>query len=162
MLGLSAAFLFVLIVQSTHQIPSQPLHPLSDEFIDSINEIGSTWTAGRNFPKHTDWSYIARLMGARRSNKDMLDHLEPSLEAMELPEEFDSRAQWSHCPTISEIRDQGSCGSCWAFGAAEAMSDRVCIHSGGQQNFYFSADDIISCCYECGKGCNGGYPDGAW
>lgn len=29
------------------------------------------------------------------------------------------------CPTIQEIRDQGSCGSCWAFGAVEAMSDRV-------------------------------------
>lgn len=43
----------------------------------------------------------------------------------ELPEEFDSRKQWPQCPTISEIRDQGSCGSCWAFGAVEAMSDRV-------------------------------------
>lgn len=43
----------------------------------------------------------------------------------DLPDEFDARTQWPNCPTIQEIRDQGSCGSCWAFGAVEAMSDRV-------------------------------------
>lgn len=42
-----------------------------------------------------------------------------------IPEEFDARSAWPNCPTIGEIRDQGSCGSCWAFGAVEAMSDRV-------------------------------------
>ena len=31
----------------------------------------------------------------------------------DLPEEFDSRKQWPNCPSINEIRDQGSCGSCW-------------------------------------------------
>lgn len=45
----------------------------------------------------------------------------------DIPAEFDSRTAWPNCPTISEIRDQGSCGSCWAFGAVEAMSDRVSI-----------------------------------
>lgn len=30
-----------------------------------------------------------------------------------LPKHFDARKHWSNCPTIKEIRDQGSCGSCW-------------------------------------------------
>lgn len=30
-----------------------------------------------------------------------------------LPQQFDSREQWPNCPTLKEIRDQGSCGSCW-------------------------------------------------
>lgn len=51
-----------------------------------------------------------------------IDH---NLKDEELPENFDSRENWPKCPTIQEIRDQGSCGSCWAFGAVEAMSDRV-------------------------------------
>lgn len=32
---------------------------------------------------------------------------------MELPKNFDPREQWPNCPTLKEIRDQGSCGSCW-------------------------------------------------
>jgi len=35
------------------------------------------------------------------------------LDNIELPDEFDARKQWPNCPTIKEIRDQGSCGSCW-------------------------------------------------
>jgi hypothetical protein len=36
-----------------------------------------------------------------------------------------------------------SCGSCWAFGAVEAMSDRVCIASSGAQNTHISAEDLV-------------------
>lgn len=80
----------------------------------------------------------------------------------DIPESFDSRTAWPHCPTIGEIRDQGSCGSCWAFGAVEAMSDRTCIGSNGKLNIHYSAQDLVSCCHICGFGCNGGYPGMAW
>lgn len=32
---------------------------------------------------------------------------------IKLPANFDPRDQWPNCPTLKEIRDQGSCGSCW-------------------------------------------------
>lgn len=64
--------------------------------------------------------------------------------ADDLPENFDAREQWPDCPTIREIRDQGSCGSCWAFGAVSAMSDRVCIHSNGTVHFRFSSEHLVS------------------
>ena len=31
----------------------------------------------------------------------------------DLPASFDAREQLKNCPTIQEVRDQGSCGSCW-------------------------------------------------
>lgn len=49
-----------------------------------------------------------------------------------------------------------------AFGAAEVMSDRICIHSKSNVNFRVSSDDLVSCCYTCGMGCNGGYPGSAF
>lgn len=39
-----------------------------------------------------------------------------------------------------------------AFGAAEAISDRVCIHSNGKVNVEISSEDLLTCCDSCGMG----------
>ncbi|XP_017055744.1 cathepsin B [Drosophila ficusphila] len=142
---------------------------LSDEFIEVVRSKAKTWQVGRNFDEFVTEDHIRRLMGvhpeahkfALPEKREVLGELYKE-SANDIPEEFDSRKAWPNCPTIGEIRDQGSCGSCWAFGAVEAMSDRVCIHSGGKVNFHFSADDLVSCCHTCGFGCNGGFPGAAW
>lgn len=43
-------------------------------------------------------------------------------------------------------------GSCWAFGAAEAITDRICIESKGSFKPEISADEILACCDTCGEG----------
>ncbi|XP_071522090.1 cathepsin B isoform X2 [Panulirus ornatus] len=138
--------------------------PLSDEFITVLQSEDSTWKAGRNFNKHLSMRYIHRLMGVHPDSKLYLPevHHHEIPEGFAIPTEFDSRSAWPMCPTIREIRDQGSCGSCWAFGAVEVMSDRVCIHSKGKENFHFSSEDLVSCCHSCGFGCNGGFPGSAF
>ncbi|GAB6019816.1 hypothetical protein CHUAL_001357 [Chamberlinius hualienensis] len=68
-----------------------------------------------------------------------------------IPASFDAREHWPNCPTIKEIRDQGSC---WALGAVTAISDRICIHSDGKQKPHISAEDLLSCSSR--DGCNGG------
>lgn len=86
------------------------------------------------------------------------------LEKISLPESFDSRDAWPLCSSIREVRDQSNCGSCWAFGAVTAMSDRICIKSNQTRQDRLSAEDLISCCgfFTCGMGCDGGFPSGAW
>jgi cathepsin B len=80
-----------------------------------------------------------------------------------VPDSFDAREQWGDiCPSMSEIRDQANCGSCWAFGAVEAITDRYCITSNGTKQIHISAQDMNSCCDSCGDGCNGGDPGAAW
>lgn len=143
------------------------IHPLSDEFIEIVRTKATTWQPGRNFHPETSMDYIKQLMGVHPDAYKFAlplqdDNLDGVVGVADLPVDFDSRTQWPNCPTITEIRDQGSCGSCWAFGAVEAMSDRVCIHSKGNDNFRFSADDLVSCCHTCGFGCNGGFPGAAW
>jgi len=143
------------------------IHPLSDEFIHLINSKQSTWKAGRNFGENFPLSSLYQMMGVLpESSKYQPPVKDVQAEFgrlnQEIPENFDAREQWPDCPTIGEIRDQGGCGSCWAFGAVEAMSDRICIHSEGKVNAHLSAENLVSCCYGCGFGCNGGFPGAAW
>jgi len=76
-----------------------------------------------------------------------------------VPATFDSRDQWGSC--IHEIRDQAQCGSCWAFGASEALSDRFCIDSNGSVDVVLSPEDLVAC-DTIDQGCNGGYLAMAW
>jgi len=84
------------------------------------------------------------------------------LDASAIPDDFDARENWPECPSIKEVRDQSNCGSCWAFGAVEAMTDRICIATKGVNQTHISAQHLLSCCASCGFGCDGGYPSSAW
>src|SRR6185437_7578304 len=64
--------------------------------------------------------------------------------ATSLPTSYDARTAFPNCSDIQRIRDQSDCGSCWAFGSVEAMSDRNCIFL--KQNISLSTQDVNSCC----------------
>ena len=66
------------------------------------------------------------------------------------------------CESIGEIRDQSDCGSCWAFGATEVGSDRICIATKGAYKPHLSAETLVACCDDCGMGCSGGQPSAAF
>ncbi|KAM4528658.1 cathepsin Bb [Fundulus diaphanus] len=136
------------------------LSPFSSELVNLINKANTTWTAGHNF-HNVDISYVKGLCGTIL-NGPRLPEVAHNIEGINLPDSFDPRQQWPNCPTLQQIRDQGSCGSCWAFGAVEAISDRLCIQSGGQVSVEVSAEDLLTCCDDCGMGCFGGYPSAAW
>lgn len=145
----------------------EDLHFNQPELIQYINGLGTTWRAGYN-PRFHDVSHdvIRGMLGVRPiSNRDPSRPVPVSTTKhldLTIPENFDSREKWPQCPSLKRVRDQSACGSCWAFGAVEAMSDRICISSDGKDQVDLSADDLLSCCKSCGMGCDGGEPIAAW
>ena len=155
----------VSIVCSAMKINRTPL--VTDELVAKINSLpGNTWTATTKPGLRIDGAtveQIKNLLGVRRPIKKVLaPRVFTSAENLKVvPTSFDSATQWPNCPTITNIRDQSACGSCWAMGAAEAMSDRYCIGN-IHTNLEISAANLMECCWYCGNGCNGGDPDSAW
>lgn len=55
-----------------------------------------------------------------------------NMKKRSLPSSFDSRTHWSNCgEVIGRIHNQGTCGSCWAFGSLSAVDSRLCIATDG-------------------------------
>ena len=74
-----------------------------------------------------------------------------------IPDEYDVRQ------SFYDIRDQKMCGGCWAFAAAEVISDRYCINSNGKAQLLFSEMELLTCCKTLEDnpdegGCGGGHP----
>jgi len=140
---------------------------LNEEFIEKVNSVnGATWQAGRNVRFEGATLRDAKILMGTLQNTDTSSYLpyKAPEKMVELPSEFDWRtdARASKCPSLKEIRDQSNCGSCWAFGSVEAMTDRICIKSGGQETVHLSAEDVTSCCTAGDMGCNGGIPSTAY
>ena len=92
------------------------------ELIDYVNSVQSSWRAGVNpgFVGVTE-DYARGLCGALKGGPQLpVKEIEP---LRDIPDSFDARKQWSYCPSLMEIRDQGSCGSCWvrSYTALSAM-----------------------------------------
>eukprot|EP01022_Parablepharisma_sp_SALTPOND_P011722 TRINITY_DN1497_c0_g1_i5.p1 TRINITY_DN1497_c0_g1~~TRINITY_DN1497_c0_g1_i5.p1 ORF type:complete len:269 (-),score=-12.09 TRINITY_DN1497_c0_g1_i5:427-1233(-) len=75
-------------------------------------------------------------------------YLKPKL--WNLPREID----WSYSYCVHGIRDQMTCGACWAFAAATVVSDRCCLQN---RDFgWLSPQELISCDTIKNSGCKGG------
>lgn len=67
-----------------------------------------------------------------------------------LPASFDWRAQGK----VTPIRDQGSCGSCWAFGTVGAMESAMLVQGGTAADL---SEQYLVSCNKIGYDCDGGW-----
>eukprot|EP01132_Coremiostelium_polycephalum_P002368 gene2368-2927_t len=135
---------------------------VTDSLVNGINSYPKlSWTAEHNKFSQMSIGEIMSLLGTDKpfgTPEDIPRFI--SKHSNDIPASFDSRTAFPGC--VHEIRDQGHCGSCWAFAASEVLSDRFCIASKGKVNVTLSPQALVSCDTRMNQGCNGGYPDQAW
>ncbi len=151
--------MFKLVVVGTVVAVAAASHPINADLVKTIKAKTALWqphdTDSNPLNQYTHEQLLA-MLGTYivPSNKQY-----PGSEVVATPTNFDARTQWPG--SVHAIRDQQQCGSCWAFGASEAMSDRVAIASNGKINVVLSPEELVSCDTN-DYGCNGGYMDMAW
>ena len=131
-----------------------------DDIVAHNNKEGNTFELGVNhLTDLTDAEYQKMLgynsnknspsrQNAKRAN---LDHIEPA-----------ASIDWLERGAVtSPAKDQGSCGSCWAFSAVGALEGHNFLCTGKLQEF--SEQQLVDCSHEDGSnGCKGGEMTGSF
>ena len=78
---------------------------------------------------------------------------------IDLPEYFDWKDESYNC--VGDYRNQGSCGSCWAFSAIDSFNTRRCI-AGRDKNVVQYSEQYVTSCDQYDMGCIGGEIDTVW
>lgn len=145
------------------KLEDNPHWQAREKIIQEHNSKSHTWTAGHNVRfLGQPLGAMKPLLGAILREKGSIPKDEVLLNNnITVPESFDSATNWPECAdVINDIRDQSNCGCCWAFGGAEAASDRLCIYSKGGIKVPLSANEMCFCAES--DGCDGGMLATAW
>ena len=129
----------------------------ADRFIQlHNNEMNATWRLAHNHL--SDWTHAER---------KSLNGLKPELRTREYapvllePSNSDG-VNWVEKGAVTDVKNQGSCGSCWSFSTTGALEGAHFIATGSLESF--SEEQFVQCDYGLTKnlGCNGGLMDKAF
>merc|ERR1712093_930576 len=160
-MAVTLVVLVLCAVAMAAPLKEEDMRPVVDmDLIASINDGSTSWTAGVNdYFQGMSVVEAKRLMGARPTP---LSERPPvrDITVTTIPDNFDPFKAFPGC--IGAIRDQGRCGSCWAFGGVEAISDRLCIHK-NKKYITLAPLDVVECDRNLfDNGCNGGQVASPW
>jgi len=125
---------------------------LSSEDIAALqkqgDEKGWTFTVGEN--SATDYS-LNELCGLVEPDNWWVDApFDPCTSRGNLPDYYD----WRDYGGCTPVKNQGSCGSCWAFATVGPLECNILIKDGAEEDL--SEQWLVSCNRD-GYGCNGGW-----
>jgi C1A family cysteine protease len=129
----------------------------NDKLIAAHNDAGnSTYTLGHNqFSGLTLAEFKATYLSAPMPAKEGLREVDYGVADVST---LASSVDWVKAGAVTPVKNQGQCGSCWAFSATGALEGAFEI--AGHALAEFSEQELVDCSTSSGnQGCNGGLMD---
>jgi cathepsin L len=123
-----------------------------DAYIQETNARQSNFVVGHNkFSTYTDYEY-KKMLGFKGKKNTTKDYAEINYN---VPDSVD----WRTKGAVNAVKDQGQCGSCWAFSAVCSMESAHFLKTG--ELLSLSEQQVVDC-DSTSYGCNGGWEDHAF
>ena len=107
------------------------------QFIEEVNEAGKNWIAGHN--QFSDWHHA--------EYKQMLGYVKGEGVASPKVQIFEEtnalEVNWVDAGAVTPVKNQGSCGSCWAFSTTGSLEGAHFVATG--ELLSFSEQQLVSC-----------------
>merc|ERR1712139_31833 len=123
--------------------------------IEAENAKGNTHTLGVNQFAHLSFDEFAAQYLTLKG--DVLSEDDAHLGELEVQSEVASTVDWSTDKSVvNPVKDQGQCGSCWAFSAVGTVESNYAIAAGKLGSY--AEQQLVDCSHNGGSsGCNGGW-----
>ena len=132
----------------------------NDKFITEHNNKNEFYTLGHNQFSGMDSYDFKSYLGLSFWSHNISTQSQPFYQVDALPSSID----WEKVGAVTEVKDQGQCGSCWSFSTTGSL-EGIDFITNGKLNSY-SEQQLVDCdnFKHGGKdhGCNGGLMDNAF
>ena len=128
----------------------------NDQLIADTNAKGLSYTLAHNAFSGYSQKEFSELMSLKNSKPFTFSS---SFFEFSSTEDLPVSVDWRTKGVVNPIKDQGQCGSCWAFSTVQAVESAVALKTGVLYNL--SEQQLVDC-DDMDFGCSGGWMDNAF
>lgn len=135
----------------------------NDKYIDETNSKELSFKLGHNAYSGYSFDEFRQIMGFD-NNKKFISSLKTNNTLAPVELSTPAEVDWRSNGVVNAVKDQGQCGSCWAFSTIQALESASAIKYG--KLYSLSEQELVDCdnLSNGGRdhGCNGGLMDNAF